>query len=126
MTRVIISGTMTAVALGLGLSTVSAIFYGTAGMPFVVFSSMGFLVGAVGWYRDALSKAILSVDRYPLLLRLHLHANFPAERFDQWTIDRMRSVFRKEAFPRWKYNSMLVASWMTATPALDVSGHEVA
>lgn len=121
MTRVILSGTMTAVALGLGLSVISASIYGTAGLPFVLFSSVGFVIGAVGWYKDALAKSILALDRYPLLLRLHLHANFPSERFDSWSVARMKSAFRRETFPHWRLSSMLVASWMTATPALDVS-----
>lgn len=68
-----------------------------------------------------MQKALLALDRFPLLLRLHLHANFPSERFDSWTVARMRSAFRQETFPAWRLNSMLVASWMTATPALDVS-----
>jgi hypothetical protein len=121
MTRVILSGTTTAVAMGLGLSVLSATVYSTAGLPFVLFSCVGFCVGAVGWYRDAMAKSILALERYPLLLRLHLHANFPSERFDAWSVARMNSAFRRETFPHWRLTSMLVASWMTATPALDVS-----
>lgn len=49
MTRMILSGTLTAVALGLGLSGISASIYGTAGLPFVVFASFGFVFGVLGW-----------------------------------------------------------------------------
>ncbi|KPI38351.1 uncharacterized protein AB675_12057 [Cyphellophora attinorum] len=66
-----------------------------------------------------MAKSILALERYPLLLRLHLHANFPSERFDSWSVARMNSAFRRETFPHWRLTSMLVASWMTATPALD-------
>lgn len=122
MTRVILSGTMTAVALGLGFSTFFALVYGTAALPFLVCSSMGFWIGAYGFYRDALSKACLAAQRYPLLLRLHMHANFPSQRFDMWDIAMMQTAFQQERSPRWQLQSMLLASWMTATPALDVSG----
>lgn len=121
ITRIVLTGTMTAVSLGLGLSTLSAIIYGTAGLPFVIFSTVGFAIGAFGFYRDAMNKAVLALHRCPLLLRLHMHANFPQERFDTWTVALMRSTFQKDNMPHWKLSSMLVTSWMTATPALDVS-----
>jgi hypothetical protein len=120
MTRIILTGTMTAVSLGLGGSTLFAIVYGTAALPFIVFACFGFGLGAYGFYRDALSKACIAVERYPLLLRLHMHANFPGQRFDLWDVARMRTAFRRERWPRWQLRSMLLASWMTATPALDV------
>jgi hypothetical protein len=121
MTRIILSGTMTAVSLGLGCSTLFAIVYGTAALPFVVSACLGFGLGTYGFYRDAVTKACIALDRYPLLLRLHLHANFPSQRFDTWDLGRLRTAFRRESLPRWQLRSMLIASWMTATPALDVS-----
>lgn len=123
MTRIILTGTMTAVSCGLGVSTLAAIVYGTAALPFLVSSCVGFCIGAYGFYRDAFTKACIAVERYPLLLRLHLHANFPSERFDLWDVARMRSAFRRERLPQWRLKSMLMASWMTATPALDVSNY---
>lgn len=122
MTRIILSGTMTAVSLGLGCATFFALVYGTAALPFLGSACLGFCLGAYGFYKDALSKACIAAERYPLLLRLHMHANFPTERFDTWDIAMMRTAFRAEKFPRWQLKSMLLASWMTATPALDVSG----
>lgn len=119
----ILSGTMTAVSLGLGCSTFFAIAYGTAALPFLLSSCLGFGLGAYGFYKDALAKACIAVERYPSLLRLHMHANFPGERFDRWDVAMLQSVFRREGAPRWQLRSMLLASWMTATPALDVSVH---
>ena len=87
----------------------------------LVSACLGFWIGAYGFYRDAFAKACIAVERYPLLLRLHMHANFPGERFDLWDVARMRSAFRRERLPQWRLSSMLLASWMTATPALDVS-----
>lgn len=121
MTRIILSGTMTAVSCGLGFSTLFAIAYGTAALPFLVSACLGFWIGAYGFYTDALVKACIAVQRYPLLLRLHMHANFPAERFDLWDVASIRSAFRRESLRQWRLDSMLLASWMTATPALDVS-----
>lgn len=120
MTRIVLSGTMTAVSLGLGSAIVFAIMYGTAALPFLVGSTVGFGLGAYGFYKDAVTKAVLAVERYPLLLRLHMHANFPSQRFDMWDVATMQTAFRREKFPRWQLTSMLLASWMTATPAMDV------
>ena len=64
MFRIMISGTMTAVASGLACSMASALVFGTAGLPFLVASSAGFAVGAFGFYRDAIRKALLSLDKY--------------------------------------------------------------
>ena len=63
-------------------------------------------------------KAILALERYPLLMRLHLQANFPARRFDLWDVARLKGeVFRG----RWVWESMLITSYMSALPALEVS-----
>ena len=112
------SGTLTATAVGIVFCIPPALLYGTAGLPFLIGSCTGFVLGAVGFYRDALRKAMLSLDEYPLVLRLHLHANFPAAGFNRWDVQRLRNpVFSGS----WTMQSMLVASWLTATPALDVS-----
>ena len=106
--------------VGLGAATCFALFSGTAALPFVVASCVGFTIGSVGFYQDALRKAVLAVEQYPLLLRLHLHANFPHERFDKWDIARMKEAFVRERGGDWRLRSMLVVGWTTATPALDV------
>ena len=118
MTRVIISGTISSVVMGMAGAMVGAWMYDTATIPFVVSSCAGFVLGVVGFYRDAVRKSLVSLDRYPRLLQLHLDANFPHRGFNSWTTESMRSA----TFARsWVLRSMLVASWLTATRALDVS-----
>ena len=118
MLRLLVSGSTTAVAFGMTAGVTAAIFVGTASIPWMVGSCFGFILGTVGVYRDALSKAMLSLDQYPRLLQLHLDTNFPARGFRHWERDQLRSV----SFSRsWTLRSMLVVSWMTAQGALDVS-----
>lgn len=119
MTKTMVTGGITAVAYGFAGSTLAAAVYGTAALPFVIAASTGFILGSVGFYRDSVSRALLCLDRYPRLLRLHLQSNFPRQRFDLWEEPQFTSArFRQD----WVLSSMLVASWMSAAPAIEVSG----
>ncbi|OAL50607.1 hypothetical protein IQ07DRAFT_643849 [Pyrenochaeta sp. DS3sAY3a] len=116
MTKTIVTGGITAVAYGFAGSTLAAAVYGTAALPFVISASAGFILGSVAFYKDSVSRALLCVDRYPRLLRLHLQSNFPRQRFDLWDEPQFTSArFRRD----WVLSSMLVASWMSAAPALE-------
>lgn len=118
MTKAFVNGGIKGVICGLAGASVFGVLYGTAALPFVISASFGFTFGALGFYHDCLTKAILAMERYPLLLRLHLQANFPARRFDLWESRRFQAAeFRKS----WILSNMLVTSWMSAGPALDVS-----
>lgn len=118
MTRVIISGSVASIFMGMTGATLGAIIYDTATVPFIVSACCGFFVGAIGFYHDAVRKSLRSVDRFPRLLQLHLDANFPHRGFDTWEENRFRSgTFRSS----WILQSMLIASWMTATRAIEVS-----
>lgn len=65
-----------------------------------------------------MAQALLALDAYPALLRLHLNANYPKREFKKWRLDELRSErFRKSEILK----SMLVVAWLTAQPALDVS-----
>lgn len=106
------------ISFGLAGSTLCAIFIGTASIPFVVSSTLGFVVGVVGFYKDCVSKALLNLELYPKLIQLHMDANFPSRGFRQMRA----SEFRAMQFSRsWTLRSMLLVSWLTAQPALDVS-----
>ena len=103
--------------MGMAGAAATASVFGTAALPFVVCATAGFAWGAASFYRDALRKAAVSLERYPRLLQLHLDANFPARRFDRWPAESLRPA----AFERsWEGRSMLVVAWLTAQPALDV------
>lgn len=91
--------------------------WGTSAIPFLASSALGFALGASRWYYASLETALLHLDAYPELLRLHLHTNYPRERFGRMGAE----AFRSERFQRdWKLKSMLVSSWLTAQPAIDV------
>lgn len=118
MLRVVISGTISSLVMGVAGASIGALIYDTATIPFVVSACGGFMLGAVGFYRDAVRKSLRSLDRYPRLLQLHLDANFPHRGFETWP----GSQFRSGVFGgNWVLQSMLVASWLTATTSLDVS-----
>jgi hypothetical protein len=112
-----IAGTTTAAMLGFSFAVLSSAFWGTAALPFLFGSSIGFVVGSFKWYTASTQDALSRLDMYPALLRLHLLANFPREeRFRNWPINEFRSpVFERS----WVLKSMLVASWLTARPALE-------
>ncbi|KAL6252700.1 hypothetical protein RBB50_000419 [Rhinocladiella similis] len=116
MVRVIISGTVASVFMGMTGATIGALLFDTATVPFVASACTGFVLGTWGFYRDAVRKSLRSLDRYPRLLQLHLDANFPHRGFETWPTNRFRSsVFGQS----WVLRSMLVASWLTATNAID-------
>ncbi|KAK1569710.1 uncharacterized protein LY79DRAFT_571394 [Colletotrichum navitas] len=117
MLRSMLAGTSTAAVIGLSAAMIGSSIWGTAALPFLVGSSIGFVLGSARWYVVATREALLQLDNYPSILRLHLIANFPwkpelgRKGVDWYTSDRFRS--------RWEMESMLVAAWLTAQPALD-------
>ncbi|KAH0828260.1 hypothetical protein AYO21_03815 [Fonsecaea monophora] len=116
MARVIVSGTLGSIFVGMSGASIGAMIFDTATIPFVVSACAGFILGAVGFYRDAVRKSQRALDRFPQLLQLHLDSNFPHRGFDTWDASRFRSrVFGGS----WVLQSMLVASWMTATGAIE-------
>ena len=118
MTRVIVSGTVASIFMGMSGASVGAIIFDTATIPFIVSASAGFILGAWGFYRDAVRKSLRAIDRFPQLLQLHLDANFPHVGYDTWERHRFRSAtFGKS----WVLQSMLIASWMTANRAIEVN-----
>jgi hypothetical protein len=117
MFRCMIAGTTAAATIGLGAAMLSATIFGTAGLPFVVGSSLGFALGSWRWYTTAVSQASVSMDLYPALLRLHLRANFPTSTAIH---DRPLRDFNSTNFnQRWQTRGMMVAGWLSAGPALD-------
>ncbi|KAM4067189.1 sugar transporter [Hirsutella rhossiliensis] len=123
MFRSMLSGTTSAMTLGLTAAAASSMIWGTATLPFIIASSVGFAMGSLRWYFASTQEALLQLDRYPSLLRLHVLANFP------WLPEYARrdaSWFTRERFhSNWVHKSVLVASWLSAQPALDDIHHQV-
>lgn len=117
MFRSLVAGTYTAAVVGVGTILVASAIWGTAALPFVLGSSVGFAVGSLRWYMSATKGALFDLHRYPSLLRLHLIANFPYKpEFGRQGIEwYTRERFRAD----WTLTSMLVAAWMSAQPALE-------
>lgn len=84
----------------------------------MISSCIGFIIGVVGFYKDCMAKAMLNLDLYPKLLQLHLDQNFPWRGFRLWRLNDFRSAHFSGS---WTLKSMLLVSWLTAQPALDVS-----
>jgi hypothetical protein len=117
MFRSMVAGTMAAATVGLGAAMISSVIFGTAGIPFVIGSSLGFILGSWRWYATATSQAMASLDQYPALLRLHLLANFPSSALLR---TRPLEQFNSAAFRGgWELKSMLVAGWLSAGPSLE-------
>jgi hypothetical protein len=92
---------------------------GSGTIPFMTGSIAGFAVGTIRWYRSITVEAMLAMDTYPDLLRANLIRNYPHQRHFR---QAPRSYFRSENFTKtWRLKSMLVTSWMSTLPALDVS-----
>lgn len=117
MMRVLLSGTASSAVLGLAGASLGGIIWGTASIPFIISACAGFVFGAVGFYRDAIMQSRLMLERYPRLLQLHLDANFPTRKFLSWRPNQFRSSSFSES---WILQSMLVTSWLTALPAIEV------
>ncbi|KAF0317261.1 hypothetical protein GQ607_015477 [Colletotrichum asianum] len=117
MLRSMLAGTATAAVVGLAASFVGASIWGTAGLPFIIGSSLGFVLGSTRWYVAASQEALLQLDKYPSILRLHLVSNFP------WKPELGRlgvEWYTARRFgANWQMKSMLIAAWLTAQPALD-------
>jgi hypothetical protein len=123
MFRSMIAGTTTAAMFGIVFAIFSATLTGTAALPFIIGSSIGFAFGSYRWYSVSMTEALIRLDAYPALLRLHLMSNFPSK-FRSWPAGDFRaSAFKDSAI----LQSMLVAAWLTARPALqDIEGKKEA
>ncbi|KZZ88770.1 hypothetical protein AAL_07971 [Moelleriella libera RCEF 2490] len=116
MFRSLLAGTYTAVVVGIGTAVVASTIWGTAALPFVVGSSVGFTVGSLRWYLSAQTASLFDLARYPSLLRLHLIANFPyEEQFSRRGIE----WYHPSRFDSWQQRSMLIAAWLSAQPAIE-------
>lgn len=123
MFRSMIAGTTTTAMFGIEFAMFSATLTGTAALPFIIGSSIGFAFGSWRWYAVSMSEALIRLDAYPALLRLHLMSKFPSK-FRNWPA----SSFRAERFKDSAVlKSMLIAAWLTARPALeDIEGKKEA
>jgi hypothetical protein len=123
MFRSMIAGTTTAAMFGIVFAMFSATLTGTAALPFIIGSSIGFAFGSYRWYAVSMSEALIRLDAYPALLQLHLMSNFPSK-FRSWPARDFKAArFRDSAILK----SMLVAAWLTARPALeDIEGKKEA
>jgi len=112
-----ISGTTTAALVGLSFAIVGSTIWGTAALPFLYGSTMGYGLGSWRWYHNSIIEAEQSLIHYPHLIRLHMLANFPWQRMlDNRDVAWYNSAnFRRN----WVMESMLVASWLSAKPALE-------
>jgi hypothetical protein len=112
-----VAGTTTAAIFGITFAIISASICGTAALPFIFGSSIGFALGSYRWYAASTEEALIRLGSHTALMRLHLFGNFPRER----RITQLgMGDYRREVFERsWILKSMLTASWLTALPALD-------
>ncbi|KAF2163235.1 hypothetical protein M409DRAFT_26279 [Zasmidium cellare ATCC 36951] len=116
MIRTITTGTLNAVTFGIVGGFVGNLIFGVASLPFLFASCFGFVFGAVGFYNDSVRRSLISLERYPRLLQLHLDENYPWHGFQNYTQQQLRRDFFQRS---WILRGMLVCSWLTAQPALD-------
>lgn len=116
MIRSIIAGISHATVVGVSGAIVGSLVWGTASVPFIVASSVGFALGSWRWYQTAIKQALIHLEKYPRLMRHHMESNFPWQAIIQgrgmefYTVERFSSS--------WTLQSMLVATWLSAEPAL--------
>jgi hypothetical protein len=116
MLRAIVVGSTSAVFFGMTGAICSTFLYGVASIPFIASASLGFVLGSFRWYLASLRQAMIAMDAYPALLRLHLDANYPWKRFRTWGLAAFRSERFNESLV---LQQMLVVAWLTAQPALE-------
>ncbi|KAI1022136.1 hypothetical protein LB504_007317 [Fusarium proliferatum] len=116
MLRSLVSGISTATVAGVSSGMVGSMIWGTAGVPFLIGSSLGFAFGSYRWYEVATREAMVQLELYPALLQLHITSNFP------WVPElhsRKRDWYTAETFRRsWVMKSMLVVGWLSAESSL--------
>ena len=71
----------------------------------------------MAYYRSCLAQAFLALERHPRLLLLHLDLNYPVYRWDRKRVGTILEGRERG----WVEEGMLISSWQTAGPALDVS-----
>lgn len=116
MVRSLVSGTSTAAVVGVTSAMAGSFIWGTAALPFIIGSSLGFALGSFKCWTNAVHEALIQLRKYPALLRLHINANFPwmphmhARDVAWYTPERFAST--------WVLKSILVVGWLSAEPAL--------
>ena len=91
--------------------------FGTGGLPFIIGATIAFGGGIALYYRSCLKQALIALEKYPSLMLLHLDSNYPTKR---WSMSGVRALLDGRD-NGWVHRSMLVTSWQSAGPALDVS-----
>lgn len=105
----------------------SAVFAGTAfglgSIGFLVGSSFGYVGGAFHYLQNCRRKAYAALEQYPRLMQHHLVDNFPLVGFEAWNLNDRRQLveFKTQVSTSWSLQSMLTASWQTASSAIEVS-----
>lgn len=91
--------------------------FGTGALPFIFGASVCFAGGMMAYYRSCLAQAFLALEKHPRLLLLHLDLNYPVYRWNQKRIGTILEGRERG----WVEEGMLISSWQTAGPALDVN-----
>ncbi|KAL5589957.1 hypothetical protein FOVSG1_011824 [Fusarium oxysporum f. sp. vasinfectum] len=108
MLRSLVSGISTATVVGVSSGMVGSMIWGTAGLPFLIGSSLGFAFGSYRWYEVATREAMVQLDLYPALLQMHIRSNFP------WVPElhsRKRDWYTAETFRRsWVMKNRIITT----------------
>ena len=99
------------------MAIIAAALFEAAALPFVVGTAVGFTAGIVTNYFRSINRALIDLELYPGVLRLHLMRHFPAQRYDR----RPLQWFDKANFQgRWQEESRLIVAWVSGQDNLDV------
>ena len=92
-------------------------FFGTGGLPFIIGATIAFGGGIALYYLSCLKQALIALEKYQSLMLLYLDSNYPIK---SWSMSGVRALLDMRD-NGWVQRSMLVTSWQSAGPALDVS-----
>ncbi|KAF9884468.1 hypothetical protein FE257_001729 [Aspergillus nanangensis] len=127
MFQSLIAGSSTAALLGLFGASLLGYTLSAGAIGFVGGSCVGFIIGTVGYYRTSFRQSIVTLMRYPELLRHQLSTDFGMHGVEKvnrfWGKDMKHVVEVVEG--DWALQGMLIAAWHSATPAIqDIQDQE--
>jgi hypothetical protein len=122
MFQSLIAGSSSAAILGLFGATLMGHAFTAGAVGFLGGSCIGFVLGAIGYYRTCCRQSLIAFAKYPELLKHHILIDFGMRGVDKvsrfWGRDVQNIL--EDVKSDVALQGMLIAAWHSAAPSIEV------
>lgn len=96
--------------------------FGVGCLGFAVGSCLGFVGGTIGYWYHCCSHSLQALDKFPILMQLHLTYNFRLESFERLNLsDRVALArFKQEVQSSLRLRNWMITAWQSAFASIEV------